>query len=258
MTRTTMLIDLKPQAVVTYIPVTYSILVPTKGLERPIEKKFKSVGVSIEKDHPRSIESRISGIPPLTRSISCRSDLVPMMLARGNADFGITTTEVVDSFVAENTPWRFARELVILAKLNISRSSNGDTRIVFFGREGDANTIRDAALDFDEEKEGVPRIATEHPVQTMPFLQKHGMDFPVYIVRGSAEALVQQGFCRYGVTLVETGTTLKVNGLREIATICTSSTVLVANASRLKWDGGERRTFAELLCARLEVSCQLP
>lgn len=233
--------------------MTYSILLPTKKLEQPTLEFLKSAGISVDRDHPRQTQSRISGFDQLTAGKHLRSDLIPMALAkyRSIADFGITTTDVIDE--------KCVSDIQIVARLKIGTQTQGETRIVFFGKENDASTIQ-ATRYYDEEKEGVPIVATEYPNLTRAFLKKHGMDFRLLEIRGSAETLVLEGFCRYGVTLVETGTTLRVNRLKEIAAICTSCTVLVGNKDYLSpsWGGkGTPREFAKSLCEKFRSPCEL-
>ena len=80
-------------------------------------------------------------------------------------------------------------------------------------------------------------IASEYPVETQAFLEKHGISIPVIPTR-SAEVMVFTRAYRYGVALVETGTTLDVNRLVEIegGTIFESSAVIVARTDVGRWD----------------------
>jgi ATP phosphoribosyltransferase len=80
----------------------------------------------------------------------------------------------------------------------------------------------------------VPRVATKYP----PIAQKHfasrGIQAEVIYVQGSVELGPVTGLSDLIVDLVETGTTLRENGLEEREVICPISSLLVANRSLFK------------------------
>jgi ATP phosphoribosyltransferase len=75
------------------------------------------------------------------------------------------------------------------------------------------------------------RIATTFPRLTRDFLAQHGVEAQVIEVTGAVEVTPQLGVADAVVDLVASGSTLRVNGLRPIATLLESQAVLVA-ASR--------------------------
>jgi len=75
------------------------------------------------------------------------------------------------------------------------------------------------------------RIATTFPRLTRDFLAEHGVEALVIEVTGAVEVTPQLGVADAVVDLVASGSTLRVNGLRRIATLLESQAVLVA-ASR--------------------------
>jgi len=75
------------------------------------------------------------------------------------------------------------------------------------------------------------RIATTFPRLTRDFLSQRGVDAQVIEVTGAVEVTPQLGVADAVVDLVASGSTLRVNGLRPIATLLESQAVLVA-ASR--------------------------
>ena len=74
------------------------------------------------------------------------------------------------------------------------------------------------------------RIATTFPRLTHQFLQRHGVEAQVIEVTGAVEVTPQLGVADAVVDLVASGSTLRVNGLRPIATLLESQAVLVAGS----------------------------
>ncbi len=74
------------------------------------------------------------------------------------------------------------------------------------------------------------RIATTFPRLTHGFLDERGVDAQVIEVTGAVEVTPQLGMADAVVDLVASGSTLRVNGLRPIATLLESEAVLVAGS----------------------------
>ncbi|MGI8998486.1 MAG: ATP phosphoribosyltransferase [Candidatus Limnocylindria bacterium] len=72
------------------------------------------------------------------------------------------------------------------------------------------------------------RIATSFPRVTATYLAAEGVDAQVVEVRGAVEVTPQLGVADAVVDLVASGSTLRMNGLRPIATLLASEAVLVA------------------------------
>ena len=72
------------------------------------------------------------------------------------------------------------------------------------------------------------RIATTFPRLTRRYLEAEGVDAQVVEVTGAVEVTPQLGMADAIVDLVASGSTLRVNGLRPIATLLESQAVLVA------------------------------
>jgi ATP phosphoribosyltransferase len=75
------------------------------------------------------------------------------------------------------------------------------------------------------------RIATSFPRVTERYLADRGVDAQVVEVRGAVEVTPQLGVADAVVDLVASGSTLRMNGLRPIATLLASEAVLVARAA---------------------------
>ena len=72
------------------------------------------------------------------------------------------------------------------------------------------------------------RIATSFPRVTAAYLSGEGVEAQVVEVRGAVEVTPQLGVADAVVDLVASGSTLRMNGLRPIATLLASEAVLVA------------------------------
>lgn len=221
-----------------------TIMLPSgKSLEEPTLKLFKAARVVVDRPHPRAIRAEIRGFPGVGSAIFCRPDLIGKLVAEGVADFGIVGTDILDEEPDDR--------VMILHTLPYSRQGNGGTRVSFIAREGDVDSMWQVRVEFDEEKTGIPTVATEYPRQTRDFLARHGITFPLRSVRGSVEVLVLEKVCWYGVALVETGRTLEANGLIEIAVVNRANTVLIANRDRLEWEDGWRDKVGRRLANHL-------
>ena len=86
---------------------------------------------------------------------------------------------------------------------------------------------RDGALAATADLAGC-RVATSFPRVTSDFLATAGVDAQVVEVRGAVEVTPQLGVADAVVDLVASGSTLRMNGLRAIATLLASEAVLVA------------------------------
>jgi ATP phosphoribosyltransferase len=71
------------------------------------------------------------------------------------------------------------------------------------------------------------RVATSFPRITTEFFRAAGIDVEVIPVSGAAEVAPRVGIAPFVVDLTSTGSTLRVNGLREVATVMESSARLI-------------------------------
>ena len=94
---------------------------------------------------------------------------------------------------------------------------------------------RDAGLERVDELAG-RRVATSFPRITARFLEGAGVHAQVVEVRGAVEVTPQLGVAEAVVDLVASGSTLRMNGLRPIATLLASEAVLVAQAGTVEDD----------------------
>lgn len=80
----------------------------------------------------------------------------------------------------------------------------------------------------------VPRVATKYPRIAQKHFASLGVQAEVILVQGSVELAPVTGLADLIVDLVETGSTLRENGLEERETVCSISSLLVANRTLFK------------------------
>jgi ATP phosphoribosyltransferase len=78
------------------------------------------------------------------------------------------------------------------------------------------------------------RVATKYPEVTRRHFAARGVQAECIKLNGAMELAPLLGLCRYIVDLVQTGSTLRANGLVEIETIATVSARLIVNRAALK------------------------
>ena len=145
---------------------------------------------------------------------------IPEFVADGAVDLGITGSDLVGE--AE-------RPVTTLLELGFGRC-----RLVLAAREGEYDDV-DALPDN-------PRIATSFPRSTRRWFQERGRKVELVPVSGAAEIAPHIGVADVIADLVSTGSTLKVNGLRELETIVRAEAVLVAREGLV--DGSEEGAAA--------------
>lgn len=77
-------------------------------------------------------------------------------------------------------------------------------------------------------------IATKYPAVAASFFASKGMDVAIIKIEGSVELAPILGLADAIVDLVETGDTLKANGLEPIETICPITARLIVNTASMK------------------------
>ena len=91
-------------------------------------------------------------------------------------------------------------------------------------------------------------IATKYPNVARNYFESKAMDIRIIKIEGSVELAPLLGLSDVIVDIVETGSTLRENGLEVIETICDISARLIVNAASLKI----RKTEIESLVERMD------
>ena len=98
---------------------------------------------------------------------------------------------------------------------------------------------------------GVKTIATKYPNVSRSFFEKKGMDVDIVKIEGSVELAPLLELADGIVDIVETGTTLKENGLEVIEDVAPISARLIVNTVSLKMRQTEIESLIEKIQANL-------
>ena len=181
------------------------IALPNKGrLAESARRLLERAGLEFEAHSARALQARLR---PGFTALFVRPRDIPVFIADEAADIGISGHDLL----AES-----GRELDTLLPLNF-----GGCRLVLACR--DDSRYRDVAQIPDN----VP-VATSFPRVTERFFAEAGKTVKIVPVSGAAEIAPHIGVADLIADLVATGSTLKTNGLVEIATILESTAVLLS------------------------------
>jgi ATP phosphoribosyltransferase len=185
------------------------IAIPNKGrLADQTLTLFEKAGLKADSRVDRAL---VANLGSEFRAIFVRAQDITEFVADGAADLGVTGADLV----AESG--RRGAEVKELLDLE-------------YGRCRLAVAVREESSTQDPELlEAGTRVATSFPRVTEKYFQGLGVKVQVAPVSGAAEIAPHLGVADVIVDLVSTGSTLKVNGLKEIATILESTARLIAN-----------------------------
>lgn len=143
-----------------------------------------------------------------------RDDDIPQYVEQGVADIGI---------LGENEVWEKEKDVIIIDKLGF-----GNCRLSLAIPKDEVYT----GLDYFHGK----RIATSYPRILTKFFGVKGIDVKIEEISGSVEIATGIGLADGIFDIVSTGSTLLMNGLKEVEAILKSEAVLIANKnlSRVK------------------------
>ena len=99
-----------------------------------------------------------------------------------------------------------------------------------------------------------PVVATKYPRLTERWLSAKGVTAEIARLSGSIELAAVLGLAPYIVDLVETGTTIRVNGLREMESVSGIEPRLIANRHAMRVEPETVRTFVERVRSGIENS----
>lgn len=181
------------------------IALPNKGrLADETRELFTDAGLEIRSAGPRALTASLGGE---FQAIFVRAQDIPEFVADGAADAGVTGHDLV---------CEAGRDVEQLADLEYGRC-----RLAVAARE-------DSGIVTLDQISAGSRVATVFPKITRSFFAHRGQAVEIVPVSGAAEIAPHLGIADIIVDLVSTGSTLRVNGLREVATVLESSTRLIA------------------------------
>ncbi|MSR22074.1 MAG: ATP phosphoribosyltransferase [Gemmatimonadetes bacterium] len=204
------------------------IAMPNKGrLSESALKLFEEAGLKAEFLADRALLAQLG---PEFQGIFVRAQDIPEFVADGAAELGITGRDLVEES---------------------GRSELFELLDLGFGRCRLAVAVRDdSAVDTPARLPEGTRVATSFPKLTRRHFESLGIGIRVVPISGAAEIAPHLGVADAIVDLVSTGSTLRVNGLKEIGTVLDSSARLIGNRAALKAAGPMR--LSERLVTALE------
>ena len=201
------------------------IALPNKGrLSQDARELFTDAGLEIRAAGPRALTASLGGE---FQALFVRAQDIPEFVADGAADAGVTGFDLIQES---------GRALDQLADLEFGRC-----RLAVAAKE-------DSGVVALEDIGGGMRVATVFPHITRRFFAERGAEVEVVPVSGAAEIAPHIGIADVIVDLVSTGSTLRVNGLREIATVLESSSRLISTPA-VRADPARAQAIDELVAA---------
>lgn len=199
------------------------IAIPNKGrLSEAALDLFQKAGLKAEFRADRALMARLGDE---FQAIFVRAQDIPEFVADGAAEFGITGGDLV----AEAN----RAEVVEVLDLGFGRC-----RLVVAARQ-------DGAVDDPADLPDGTRVATSFPGLARRYFESLGVEIRVVPVSGAAEIAPHLGVADVIVDLSSTGSTLRVNGLREIGEILESTARMIGNRAALE-DPETRRAADEV------------
>lgn len=206
------------------------LAIPNKGrLNEDARSLLADAGLEVRAASDRALVASLGGE---FEGIFVRAQDIPELVADGSADAGITGWDLVQEA---------DRGLVSQLDLGFGRC-----RLVVAARE--ESGIR--ALD--DLAEGT-RVATVFPRVTARFFAERGKGVTLVPVSGAVEAAPHLGIADVILDLTSSGSTLRVNGLREVATVLESTAHLVVAGDDRAPTGDRRQALDELVSALRSV-----
>jgi len=186
------------------------IALPNKGrLADDTRELFGDAGLPVLTRSDRALSASLGGE---FEALFVRAQDIPEFVADGVADVGVTG-------------WDLVRESGRPVERRLDLGF-GECRLVAATRDDTPlNSIADIALG--------SRIATSFPNVTREFFQERNQDVEIVPISGAAEIAPLLGIADVIVDITSTGSTLKVNGLREIGTLLTSRAQLVTRCDEV-------------------------
>jgi len=192
--------------------MTLRLAVPNKGRlsERSVEV-LQRAGLEIENENGRKLYAPVKNID--FELMFLRAQDIVRFVHDGAVDIGITGKDLV---------MESGLDLIIIQQLNY-----GYCRLSVAAPEA-------TGIDSMEKVRDDSTVATSFPNLTHQFFESRGKKVDVVTVSGAAEVTPHIGVADLIVDLVSSGSTLKTNRLREIATITDSWAVVIANEKSLR------------------------
>lgn len=169
-------------------------------------KLIEECGIKISNGE-RKLKAECSNFP--IEILFLRDDDIPQYVEQGVADIGI---------LGENEVWEKNKKVAVISKL------------------GFANCKMALAIPKDESYTGIhsfsgKRIATSYPIILQKYFNSNNIEVEIEEIGGSVEIATGIGLADAVFDIVSTGSTLLMNGLKEVEVVTKSQAVLISNAA---------------------------
>jgi ATP phosphoribosyltransferase len=209
-----------------------SLVLPKGSLEKATMELFDAADLTVRRASDRDYRASIDD-PRIDRVRVLRPQEIPTYIEQGLFDLGITGRD----WIAETDS-----DVASLGELKYSKATANPVRVILA-------VPQDAPWQSVSDLPENVRISTEFPSLTRRFLETHGVKAKVVPSYGATEAKVPD-IVDAIVDLTETGSSLRKNGLRILATLLTSYTELVAN--RASYEDDDKRAAMEDIALLLQ------
>lgn len=206
------------------------IALPNKGrLADEARDLFRDAGLEIRTRSDRALTASLGGE---FQALFVRAQDIPEFVADGAADAGVTGFDLVRE---SGRPVREVADLAFgFCRLAVAAREESGIRLV---RDLPAGT----------------RVATTFPRIAARFFSEQRCDVEIVPISGAAEIAPHIGIADVIVDLVSTGSTLRVNGLREVETVMESTARLIVGNQADRLTPQQREAVDELADALLSV-----
>lgn len=206
------------------------IALPNKGrLADEARDLFRDAGLEIR---ARSDRALTASMGDEFQALFVRAQDIPEFVADGAADVGVTGLDLVRES---------ERPVRVVADLEF-----GVCRLAVAARE-------DSAVQGVGSLPAGTRVATTFPRIAGRFFAERGCMVEIVPISGAAEIAPHIGIADVIVDLVSTGSTLRVNGLRELETVMESSARLIVAEHAGRLDSAQQGAVVDLADALLSV-----
>ncbi len=196
------------------------IALPKGRLLPEIKKLFSKIGIDFDENSRKLIiESSEENI----KIAILRTWDIPKFVNYGAADLGVVGKDILFETDLENNYYE-----ILDLKIGICRMSL-------------------ASLDSKLPKNKKIKVATKYPSFAKDFFSKLSKDIDIVILKGAIEIAPILGLSDCIVDLVQTGKTLKENGLKELDLISNISSKLIVNKSSFKLNNKTIKNLLEKL-----------
>lgn len=185
---------------------------------------LKECGVSLS-NGDRKLKTVAKNFP--LEILFLRDDDIPQYVEQGVADIGI---------IGQNEMWEKGKNVEVVKKLGFAncRMSLAVPKEINYKN-----------LSYFEGK----RIATSYPKILQDFFNKKNINAQIEVIGGSVEIAPGIGLADGIFDIVSTGSTLIMNGLKEVETVIKSEAVMIANPNL----SGEKKKILEKLIFRINA-----